>query len=104
MKVPSRSRPAAIRNSPAIAVASTMPSMPWRSTVEATSTMKAPAGPPTWKRLPPSDEIRKPPTMAVNRPRSGGTPEAMAIAMDSGSATIATVRPATASALSAFSP
>ncbi len=41
-----------------------------RSTA-ATSTMKAPAGPPIWKRLPPSAEIRKPPTMAVNSPRSG---------------------------------
>ena len=81
-----------------------MPSIPWRATVAATSTMKAPAGPPTWKRLPPSAEIRKPPTMAVNSPRSGVVPEAMAIAMESGSATIATVRPATASARRAASP
>jgi hypothetical protein len=29
------------------------------------STMKAPAGPPIWKRLPPSAETRKPPTIAV---------------------------------------
>ena len=74
------------------------PSTPWRSTVSATSTMKAPAGPPTWKRLPPSSETKKPPTMAVVRPRAGVTPEAIAIAIDSGSATIATVSPATTSA------
>ena len=36
----------------------------------------------------------KPPITAVVSPRSGVTPEAMAIAIDSGSATIATVRPA----------
>jgi hypothetical protein len=49
-------------------VASTSPSMPWRATVAETSTMKAPAGPPIWKREPPSAETRKPPTMAVTRP------------------------------------
>ena len=64
----------------------------------ATSTMKAPAGPPIWKRLPPSAETRKPPTMEVKSPRSGVTPDAMAIAMDSGKATMATVSPANASA------
>ena len=36
--------------------------------------MKAPAGPPIWKRLPPSAEIRKPPTIAVYSPRSGVAP------------------------------
>src|SRR6185437_4121782 len=36
--------------------------------------------------------------MAVVRPRSGVTPEAMAIAIDKGNATIATVRPAMTSA------
>ena len=35
------------------------------ATVAATSTMKAPAGPPIWNRLPPSAETRKPPTIAV---------------------------------------
>jgi len=104
MKVPSRRKPATIRKMPAITVASSTPSMPCRSTAEATRTMKAPAGPPTWKRLPPSSEIRKPPTMAVNSPRSGVVPDAMAIAMDSGSATIATVRPAMASARKAARP
>ena len=104
MKVPSRRRPASARKTPAIMVASTTPSMPWRSTADATRTMKAPAGPPTWKRLPPSAEMRKPPTMAVNSPRSGVAPEAMAIAIESGSATMATVSPAMASARSAASP
>ena len=66
--------------------------------------MKAPAGPPIWKRLPPSAETRKPPTIAVNRPRSGEAPEAMAIAIDRGSATIATVSPDTVSARSAAQP
>ena len=72
--------------------------MPCCATVAATSTINAPAGPPTWKRLPPSAETRNPPTMAVNNPLSGDTPEAMAIAIDRGSATIATVSPAIASA------
>ena len=62
--------------------------------------MNAPAGPPIWNRDPPSAEIRKPPMIAVKRPRSGPTPEAMAIAIDSGSATIATVSPAKRSARS----
>ena len=66
--------------------------------------MKAPAGPPIWKRLPPSSDTRKPPTIAVKSPRSGDTPEAMAIAIDSGSATMATVRPAIMSARSPSSP
>jgi hypothetical protein len=79
-------------------VASSNPLTPCRSTVAATSTMKAPAGPPIWKRLPPSAETRKPPMTAVNSPRSGETPEEIAIAIDSGSATIATVSPATRSA------
>ena len=58
----------------------------------------APAGPPIWNRLPPSAETMNPPTMAVNSPLSGLTPEAMAIAIDNGSATIATVSPAIMSA------
>ena len=65
MYVPSRMRPMASRISPARAVASNMPSTPWRATQAATSTMKAPAGPPIWNRLPPSAETRKPPTIAA---------------------------------------
>ncbi len=59
--------------------------------------MKAPVGPPICTRLPPSAEIRKPPITAVTSPAAGAAPEAMAMAMLSGSATIATVTPATAS-------
>ena len=62
-----------------------------------TTTTKAPVGPPIWKRLPPSAEIRKPATTAVTSPFSGVVPEAMASAMASGSATMATVSPAMAS-------
>ena len=47
-------------------VASIRPSMPCCARRSAaTSTMKAPAGPPIWKRLPPRAETRKPPTIAV---------------------------------------
>ncbi len=60
--------------------------------------MKAPAGPPIWNRLPPSAETRNPPTIAVVSPIAGVAPAAIAIAIDSGSATIATVNPAMASA------
>ncbi len=66
--------------------------------------MKAPAGPPIWKRLPPRTEISAPPTIAVNSPFSGDRPEPMAIAIDSGSATMATVSPAIASARSSGAP
>jgi hypothetical protein len=57
-------------------------------------TMKAPAGPPTCTLEPPSALIRKPAMMAVKMPASGLTPEAMAKAMASGSATMPTVSPA----------
>ena len=60
--------------------------------------MNAPAGPPIWKRLPPSAETMKPPMIAAYNPCAGAAPEAMAIAIDSGSATMATVSPASASA------
>ncbi len=60
--------------------------------------MNAAVGPPIWTREPPSAEIRKPATIAVWSPLSGVVPEAIAIAMASGSATTATVRPATTSA------
>ena len=46
-------------------VARMRPSMPCWAAVAATSTMKAPAGPPIWKREPPSAETMKPPMMAV---------------------------------------
>src|SRR5574343_48322 len=61
-------------------------------------TMKAPAGPPICTDQPPRAEIRKPATMAVTRPASGLTPEAIAKAMASGRATTPTVTPAPRSA------
>ena len=69
------------------------------ATTPATMTTKAPVGPPICTRLPPSREIRKPATTAVNRPRSGGTPEPMAKAIASGSATTPTTMPAMRSLL-----
>ena len=60
--------------------------------------MKAPVGPPICTRLPPSAEIMKPAMIAVVSPVAGLAPEAIAMAIDSGSATSATVTPAKASA------
>ncbi len=65
-----------------------------------TMTMNAPAGPPICTFEPPSAEIRKPAMIAVNSPCSGFTPEAMANAIASGSATMATVTPAEMSPIS----
>ena len=90
---PARSRPATTRITPAMKVAVTSPSSPWTATTPATTTMNAPVGPPICTRLPPSAEIRKPATMAVTSPSAGLAPDAMAMAMDSGMATIATVIP-----------
>ena len=59
---------------------------------------RPPSGPPIWTRLPPRNEMRKPATAAVTRPRSGGTPEAIAKAIASGMATIPTTTPAWRSA------
>jgi hypothetical protein len=103
-KTPSRRIPSAPSISPDRNVASTSPSTPCRITVAATSTMNAPAGPPIWYRLPPSADTRKPPTIAATSPRSGDTPEAMAMAIDRGSATTATVSPARRSARNPRSP
>ena len=65
MKVPSLRKPTTARKMPDRKVARISPSMPCCATVAATSTMKAPAGPPIWKREPPSSETMKPPTAAV---------------------------------------
>ncbi len=56
--------------------------------------MKAPAGPPICTAEPPRAAIRKPAMIAVHSPASGFSPEAMAKAIASGSATIPTVTPA----------
>ena len=82
---------------PAMIVASSRPSNPYCSITPYTTTMKAPVGPPIWTLLPPSNEIKKPATMAVTKPASGSAPEAIAIAMLKGRATSETVMPASAS-------
>ena len=66
--------------------------------------MKAAVGPPICTRDPPSAEIRKPAMMAVEMPLSGVVPLAIASAIASGRATMATVSPATASARRSFQP
>ena len=57
-------------------------------------TMKAPAGPPICTAEPPNAEMSKPAMIAVQMPASGLSPEAMANAIASGSATMPTVAPA----------
>ena len=64
MKVPSLSKPTAARIRARQQRGEDQAVDAVRLTVAATSTMKAPAGPPIWKRLPPSAETRKPPTIA----------------------------------------
>ncbi len=56
-----------------------------------TMTMKAPVGPPICTRLPPKTETISPPIIAVIRPFSGLTPEAIAKAIARGNATIPTI-------------
>ena len=58
------------------------------------TTIKAPVGPPIWTLLPLKTDMRKPAIMAVYKPCSGVTPDAIAKAIDSGSATIPTMMPA----------
>src|SRR5438067_1135642 len=58
-------------------------------------TMNAPAGPPICTLEPPSPAISRPAMIAVHRPASGFSPEAMANAIASGSATMPTVTPST---------
>ena len=53
----------------------------------ATMTTNAPVGPPICVRDPPRAEMRKPATTAVYKPACGGTPDAIAKAIASGSAT-----------------
>ena len=97
---PRRAAPSAIRSTPAIIVHVNSPSMPCRCTTPATTTTNAPVGPPIWQREPPSAEIRKPVTIAHAMPDAGGSPDAIANAIASGSATKPTVMPARTSAAS----
>src|ERR1035437_9944219 len=54
----------------------------------------APVGPPIWTRDPLNAATMPPPIIAVKSPCSGFTPDAMANAIESGNATVMTVRPA----------
>jgi hypothetical protein len=60
----------------------------------AITVMKAAAGPETWNRELPKMAAMAPPTTPDTRPAIGLAPEAIAKAMQSGSATTATIRPA----------
>jgi|GEM_PF-6155671 len=72
--------------------------MPCCSTTLAIKTAMAAAGPLTASGVPPNSAHTMPAMIAVIRPMPGATPDASAIARDSGTATQATVNPATKSA------
>ena len=63
----------------------------------ATIVANAAVGPVMFTLLPPKNEVTKPAIIAVKSPVSGLAPEAIASAIDSGSAIIATIMPATIS-------
>lgn len=69
-----------------------------------TTTTKALVGPPIGVHEPPSNEMKKPATIAVGSPLSGEAPLAMPSAMARGNAMTATVMPAMASALNCAKP
>ena len=96
---PRRMAPMPMSRSPAMTVAMRRPSIPYFATIPAIMMTNAPVGPPICTREPPSAEMMNPATIAVMRPRSGVTPLAIAKAMDSGSATTATIMPAVTSAM-----
>jgi len=56
--------------------------------------MNAPVGPAIWMRDPPNSDTAMPAMIAVYSPCSGLTPDAMANAIASGSATTPTITPA----------
>ncbi len=62
---PSLRAPMATSTKPAINVATIRPSTPYRPTMPATMTTKAPVGPPICTREPPRAEIRNPATIPV---------------------------------------
>ena len=94
INMPMRKKPIIHSITPDINVASSSPPTPYCSTMPYTITINAPAGPPICTREPLKSEIKKPAIMAVNKPASGFSPEAIANAIASGSATTATVSPA----------
>ena len=75
-------------------MATISPSIPPWATTPATIVANAAVGPAICTLLPPSAEMTKPATIAVNIPASGPTPEASAKAIDNGNAIIATIIPA----------
>ncbi len=97
MTAPIFENPITISKNPAMIVAATKPSMPSVATIPATMVANAAVGPDICTRLPPRKEMRKPAMIAVKRPCSGETPEAMPRAMESERATTATTMPATIS-------
>ena len=85
---------------PASIVATISPSVPYSATIPYMMTTNAAVGPPICTRLPPKNEMKKPAIIAVYSPCSGPTPEAIASAIDSGSAMMATMIPAMISFIS----
>ena len=71
--------------------------MPSVATMPATMVANAAVGPEICTREPPRNAIRKPATIAVYKPCSGPTPDAIASAIESGNATMATTMPDTMS-------
>ena len=98
MSVPNLLAPSTIKITPAIIAQTTSASGPCFITIGASNGTNAPAGPPICTREPPSNETKSPPMMAVKIPISGFKPDAIASAIESGSATMPTVKPAIASA------
>ena len=97
MMAPSLNSPIRMSSAPAMMVAAISPSMPLVATMPATMVANAAVGPEICTRLPPKNAIRNPAMMAVYRPCSGVTPDAMPSATESGNATTATTMPATMS-------
>ena len=61
-------RPSMTSIRPAMIVQISSESKPYFATMPATTTTKAPVGPPIWSREPPSAEIRNPATTACTSP------------------------------------
>ena len=87
---------------PAIIVAKKSPSKPCFNIMPATIVANAAVGPVMFTLLPPKSEVIKPAIIAVKSPLSGVAPEAIASAMERGNAIIATITPATTSAIISF--
>ncbi len=94
INLPIRAAPNPISITPAIIVATIRPPSPKRCTIGTRMTTKAAVGPDTCIRDPPSAAMMAPATIAVYRPYCGGTPAAMASAIERGRATTPTTIPA----------